>query len=159
NPGREVETRFWQTNFVPDTRSFKLKQDSRGRGSTNMRFLMSRNTMSVHISEFLPGTYKKAHRHGPGAEIIILEGTGYSLLWFPGREGERMKVDWKEGSVFSPRESEYHQHFNTGPSPARYLAYTFGSMVVTNTKAQNGAEVSEREGGWQIEYEDEDPAI
>ncbi|HZT08822.1 MAG TPA: ethanolamine ammonia lyase-activating protein, partial [Chloroflexota bacterium] len=101
--------------------------------------------------------YKKAHRHGPGAELIILNGVGYSLLWFPG--GERVKVDWKEGSIFSPRDGEYHQHFNTGPTPARYLAYTFGSLVVDNTRAMRGAEVSEREGGWQIEYEDEDPEV
>jgi len=157
DPGRKVGTRLWQTNLVANTRTFQLDRDHRGTRSTNMRFLMSSNAMSAHISEFPTGTYKKAHRHGPGAELIILNGVGYSLLWFPG--GERVKVDWKEGSIFSPRDGEYHQHFNTGPTPARYLAYTFGSLVVDNTRAMRGAEVSEREGGWQIEYEDEDPEV
>lgn len=157
NPGRKIGIRRWQTNLVPDTLGFTLDRDNRGAGSTNMRFVMSSNAMSAHMSEFPTGTYKKAHRHGAGAEIIILNGTGYSLLWFP--ERDRLKVDWKEGSLFSPRGGEYHQHFNTGPTRARYLAYTFGNLVVDDVNATGGAEVSEREGGWQLEYEDEDPAI
>jgi quercetin dioxygenase-like cupin family protein len=157
NPGQKIGTRRWQTNMVADTLGFKLDRDHRGAGSTNMRFVMASNAMSCHMSEFPTGTYKKAHRHGAGAEIIILNGTGYSLLWFAG--GEPLKVDWQEGSLFSPRGDEYHQHFNTGKTPARYLAYTFGNLVVEDIHATRGAEVSEREGGWQIEYEDEDPEI
>ena len=157
NPGRKIGVRLWQTNLVPDTLGFKLDRDNRGAGSTNMRFVMSSNAMSCHMSEFPTGTYKKAHRHGAGAEIIVLNGTGYSLLWFPG--GKRLKVDWKPGSLFSPRGGEYHQHFNIGATPARYLAYTFGRLVVDDIRATGGAEVSEREGGWQVEYEDEDPEI
>ncbi len=106
------------------------------------------------MSEFPTGTYKKAHRHSAGAEIVIMNGTGYSLLWYEG--GEQVKVDWHEGTVFSPRDTEYHQHFNTGPDRARYLAI-YNRMVVHNTREMRGADVSEAEGGWQIE--DEDPAI
>jgi hypothetical protein len=157
NPGKKVGTRLWQTNFIADTKTFGLDRDHRGTRSTNMAFLMSDNAMRAHISEFPTGTYKKAHHHGPGAELIILNGMGYSLLWLPGQE--RVKVDWKEGSIFSPRDGEYHQHFNTGSTPARYLAYTFGGLVVNNIRATRGAEVSEREGGSQIEYEDEDPEV
>ena len=40
-----------------------------------------------------------------------------------------------------------------------YLAYTFGGMVVNNTSAINGSDVSEKEGGWQVEYEDEDRVV
>ncbi|MPZ15651.1 MAG: ethanolamine ammonia lyase-activating protein [Chloroflexi bacterium] len=159
NPGQRIATRRWQTNLIPDTRAFKLEEwKERGAGGSNMFFVMSGNAMSAHMSEFPPGSYKKAHRHGPGAELIILNGVGYSLLWFPGQK-EKTKVDWKEGSIFSPRDAEYHQHFNSGPTPARYLAYTFGGLVVHNTEASTGADVSEREGGWQIEYEHEDPDV
>jgi gentisate 1,2-dioxygenase len=160
SPGRKIDAREWETNFLPDVRTFKLEDRSeRGARSSIMFFYMSGNAMNIHISEFPPGTYKKAHRHGPGAEIIVLNGTGYSLLWFEG-EREPVKVDWKEGSVFSPMGGQYHQHFNTGPTPARYLAYTFGEIVRSNTLAMaNSAAVSEAEGGWQIEYADEDPAV
>lgn len=160
NPGQKIATRRWQTNLIPDTRAFKLEEwRERGGGGTNMFFVMSGNAMSAHMSEFQPGSYKKAHRHGPGAEIIILSGVGYSLLWFPGQK-EKVKVDWKEGSLFSPRDGEYHQHFNSGPIRARYLAYTFGSLYIGNTMMNvNGADVSEKEGGWQIEYQDEDADV
>jgi quercetin dioxygenase-like cupin family protein len=160
DPGKKVATRLWQTNFIPNTRTFKLDEwRERGGGGSNMFFLMSGNAMSAHMSEFKPGAYKKAHRHGPGAEIVILNGIGYSLLWFPGQK-EPIKVDWQEGSLFSPRDQEYHQHFNTGPTPARYLAYTFGRLYIGNTMMNTqGADVSEKEGGWQVEYEDENPAV
>jgi len=159
NPGQKIGTRRWQTNFISDTRSFKLESwKERGAGGTNMFFVMSGNAMSAHMSEFPPGTYKKAHRHGPGAELIILSGIGYSLLWFPG-EKQKEKVDWKEGSIFSPMDGQYHQHFNSGPEPARYLAYTFGNLVRESTRRIAGADVSEKDGGWQVEYENEDPDV
>src|SRR5438552_11776167 len=42
---------------------------------------LAKNSMGAHISQFQPGTYKKAHRHGPGAHVIILDGAGFSTLW------------------------------------------------------------------------------
>ena len=82
---------FMTTNFVPDTHTLKLTNyDERGKGSTNMKFDLARNTMGAHISEFPVGTYKKGHRHGPGAHVIILSGQGYSVLW---KDGEPERVD------------------------------------------------------------------
>jgi hypothetical protein len=83
---------FMTTNFVPDTHTLKLTNyDERGKGSTNMKFDLARNTMGAHISEFPVGTYKKGHRHGPGAHVIILSGQGYSVLWKDG-EPERGRL-------------------------------------------------------------------
>ena len=31
-------------------------------------------------------TYKKAHRHGAGAHVIILKGEGFSVVWKEGDE-------------------------------------------------------------------------
>jgi len=70
-----------------------------------------------------------------------------------------------EGTVLSPRDLEYHQHFNTGPTPARYLAFTLGQQqrrlvgASEDNEMTNSLTVSEREGGSQIEYEDQDPRV
>jgi hypothetical protein len=120
---------------------------------------MSENSMSAHISEFPVGTYKKAHRHGAGAHVVIIGGQGYSLMWPQGEEPKRF--DWHDGSIVVPPEDWFHQHFNTGAKPARYLALKargrkhtrpWGSKVYAVDQSAAG-------GGDQIEYEDEDPKI
>ena len=148
SPGTKVG-HSWKVHFVPDTRAFGLDTNAnRGAGGQLTNFSISNNSMGVHCSSFPQGTYKKGHRHGAGAHVIILEGQGYSLLWMEGEERE--KVDWKDGSVLSPREQEYHQHFNTGPTPARYLAFRLGNLDV-----RHFVDFPHH----QIEYEDENPDV
>jgi quercetin dioxygenase-like cupin family protein len=152
----------WETNFVPDVHTMQLHTwAQRGGGGANIMLELADNSMGAHISEFAIGMYKKAHRHGPGAHVIILDGVGYSLLW-EGEKDERRKCAWKPGTVIVPPDNWFHEHFNTGPEPARYLALRFSGLKhrqAYNIQAGEGADVSLKEGGWQIEYEDEDPAI
>ncbi|MFE4830406.1 cupin domain-containing protein [Streptomyces sp. NPDC056672] len=150
--------RLWETNFVPDVRDFPLVEyRERGAGGTNVQFKLARNTMMAHVSEFPVGTYKKAHRHSPGAHVVILSGTGYSLMW---KEGEPItRYDWSEGSLVIPPGETFHQHFNTGASPARYLALRHLNARRDPATGLPMSSISTRLGGDQIDYADEDPMV
>ncbi len=158
---RHLGGRLFDTNFIADVRTYPLKPWSeRGRGSNNATFEMADNALICHISEFPVGTYKKAHRHGPGAWVFIVEGQGYSLMW-PER-GERKRYDWHDGSVIVPPDRYFHQHFNVGATAARYFAIRWGGvkhpMHGLNWE-QRKVDVNLKAGGDQIEYEDQDPEI
>jgi gentisate 1,2-dioxygenase len=96
-------------------------------------------------------TYKKAHRHGPGFSIVIPAGEGYSIMW----EGDKEKVviPWHEASLFVPPNRWFHQHFNVGAVPARYLALHPPPLL-----ARMPEKVGDRARD-QIEYPDEEPWI
>jgi len=156
----------WETNFVPDLINFELPEwHARGAGGNNIQFLLANATMHAHISEFGQGTYKKAHSHDAGAHIFCVTGQGYSLLWHDGENPtDTVRVDWKPGTLYAPPDGPtIHQHFNTATAPSRYLALDFGGIryKVTDKKSKNyeGMDVSMKDGGIQIEYEDEDPRI
>ena len=127
-------------------------------------FEMADNTQAAHVSQFPVGTYKKAHRHGPGAHVIIISGDGYSLLWpMDGGANDRMeRVDWHVGSMVVPPTNWFHQHFNGGTEPARYLALRWGSQKYgfsLGSASEGEADVSVKLGGAQIEYEDEEHIV
>ncbi|MGH7773805.1 MAG: ethanolamine ammonia lyase-activating protein [Candidatus Binatia bacterium] len=157
--GKALSDLFWDTNFIQDVRSFELKDaKKRGAGGKMIMLEIANNLLSAHISQFPVGTYKKAHRHGPGAHVIILKGEGFSLMW-PEDKGIQ-RYDWGEGSLLVPPERWFHQHFNIGGEPARYLALKpFSSRKFPGLKKQFGTSESVKAGGDQIEYEDEDPRI
>ncbi len=161
--GQALQLRMWDTNFVDDLRTFPLLElKSRGGGGLSRNFELANSTLTCHVSQFPVGTYKKAHRHGPGANVIIIAGQGYSMLWEEGREKERVKIDWNVGSVLVPPDMWFHQHFNTGAEPARYLAIRWGSRkypLFKKVGERGKVELSVKEGGNQIESEDEDPNI
>ena len=140
----------WRTNFVPDIRTHAVEpKPHRGQDNVGINFTMSNNSMAVAASEFPPGSYKMAHRHSVGAYVFILSGQGFSLLRWEGEE-EARRVDWKDGCILSPKAGEFHQHFNTGDTPARYLKIRPGAL---NAEHWNGGQPD------QIDYADEDPRI
>jgi mannose-6-phosphate isomerase-like protein (cupin superfamily) len=158
-PGRNM----WETNFIPDLSAFELKTwEARGAGGSNMMFILAEGTMHAHSSQMPVGTYKKAHRHGADFHVFAVTGHGYSLLWYDG-EPDFVRVDWQHGVVFAPPDQMFHQHFNTSPNPARYLAVAMGSLRYPFTADKRrvflGVDVNVKDGGCQIEYENQDPRI
>ncbi len=155
---------MWETNFIPDMSGFQLKTwEERGAGSSSMKIMLADGVLHTHSSEMPVGTYKKAHRHPADYHVFTVHGEGYSLFWY---EGDRdfVRLDWKHGWVFAPPDNMFHQHYNTSPQPARYLAVAMGSARYPFLEAKRrfvmgGVDTSVTEGGNQIEYEDQDPRI
>ena len=147
-----------QTNFVADAINLPLiSAKERGAGGGHIRFSMAKGSMSSHISQFPNATYKKGHRHGPGAHVIMLSGTGYSLMWPEGEEPRR--YEWQAGTLIVPPNMWYHQHFNTGGEPARYLAFKHEVVSIRNAQGVPKSWISQRIGGDQIDYADESQIV
>ncbi len=158
SPKTEPKGFLLPTNFVPDAVNLPLiTAKERGAGGGHIRFNMAKGSMSSHISQFPVGTYKKAHAHGPSAHVIILSGEGYSLMWPEGEEPRR--YEWQVGSLIVPPNKWFHQHFNSSPTPARYLAFKHEVALIRNSQGVPTAWISRRVGGEQIDYADEDPKI
>jgi mannose-6-phosphate isomerase-like protein (cupin superfamily) len=158
-PGKNM----WETNFVPDVSRFKLHAwTDRGKGAAHIQLILANGVMHSHISEMPVGTYKKAHRHGPDAHIYIISGEGYSLLFNEG-DTDFLRVDWEPGWVFAPPDMMFHQHFNVGSVPVRYIAFIQGNvrypLTDSRRKVYAGIDVDVTKGGSQIEYADQDPGI
>lgn len=135
------------TNFIADVRQIQLvPREKRGKGTRNMYIHLGGSTMFAHVSQFPVGRYKKAHRHGPGAHVCMIDSTGYTLMWDEGQEPQRF--DWAEGSIICPPAGTWHQHYNTGNEPCRFVA------LHASTAVQR-----ERGGLFQIDFENENPAL
>jgi len=167
---------IWETNFISNIKDVELdEQERKGAGLKITQFELSGNGLIGHIAEWSVGRYQKAHYHGPGAVLLILQSQGYVLLWpkeagtrpyESGHSDEVVEVNWREGSVYCPPAGWFHQHLNTGREPARQLAFRFGTsriypvgFQVLARRKDDGTLVSVKEGGTLIEYEDEDPEI
>jgi oxalate decarboxylase/phosphoglucose isomerase-like protein (cupin superfamily) len=145
-----------RTNFVPDAVNLPLiSAKERGAGGGHIRFNMANGSMASHISQFPVGTYKKGHKHGPGAHVIVLSGEGYSFMWPEG--GEPTKYEWEVGTLIVPPNAWFHQHFNSGATPARYLAFKY--MSPRNAQGVPMSWISSRIGGYQIDYADESDLV
>ncbi|MFN4283092.1 MAG: ethanolamine ammonia lyase-activating protein [Alphaproteobacteria bacterium] len=160
--GKLYNRRVWETSFVPNAPDMALYGwKARGAGGINVMLEMAKNSQKAHISEFPVGTYKKAHRHGPGAHLVVLNGVGFSLLWTKDDLSDLRRCDWqKNGMVIIPSDGCFHQHFNTGTTRARYLAMRPGTAGFLPPQGRAASiELSTKEGGGQIEYADEHPKI
>ena len=163
--GKLFKRRVWESSFIPNLPDMPLYgYKQRGAGGINAHFEMAGSNMRNHVSEFPVGTYKKAHRHGPGAHLVLASGSaGYSLIWTKADRSDMRKCDWKVGSlVIVPGDAMFHQHFNCGTTRARYLALKPGDMGLftpASVRSSDASFTSVKEGGWQIEYEDEDREI
>jgi mannose-6-phosphate isomerase-like protein (cupin superfamily) len=143
----------WVGSFFPDMSAWdKLTvAQNRGAGGRSVIVEFPNSEIWCHMSMFPSRTYKKAHRHGPGRAIVIPAGEGYSEMWEEGQP--KIRAPWKPGSLITPPNKWFHQHFNVGQSPARYLA--FHPPLLFDGHAER---IEDRQRD-QIEYVHEDRAV
>lgn len=154
NLPRVADGTFWYGNFFPDMAAWDnlSSAERRGAGGKVVFLGFPESEMTSHMSVFPSRTYKKAHRHGPGRSIVIPAGEGYSVLW-QGEDDEKIIVPWHEGTLLTPPNRWFHQHFNVGERPARYLA-----LHPLRQFSGHSEKVEDRERD-EIDYSREEPWI
>ncbi|MBM2811126.1 MAG: hypothetical protein HW416_1885 [Chloroflexi bacterium] len=168
--GRRARGAFWRGNFFPSMLDWDKLTPSKRRGASakSVAIHFAHSPMSCHMTYFPPLRHKTAHWHGAGYVIVVLTGEGFSLMWPEGQEpegpekNEKQTIEWHEGSVFVPPTRWWHQHFNVGAAPARYLALhppasviAVGEMVEDSPLAVGYRQVNYP----QIAYTDQEPWI
>jgi len=78
-------------------------------------------------------------------------------MWPEGEEPRHYQ--WEVGTLVVPPNMWFHQHFNSGTTPARYLAFKHEGVSIRNSQGVPKAWISKRVGGDQIDYADERPEI
>jgi gentisate 1,2-dioxygenase len=147
-----------KANIVRNVRSTPAREnDFRGKGSQSIRWQMAANTvLDMHVSEMPPLMVKRAHRISSNAFVLVLSGTGFSVLWREGQYGSRRRVDWKPGTLFVPPVFWYQQHLNSGNTPARYLAINvpgFVKNIGLHFEDQLEVDLAEVTAEWKKELE------
>lgn len=73
-------------------------------------------TLGTLVAEVPPGKRSGAHRHVYEETNYVISGQGYSII-------EDQRYDWKKGDSLCIPLFAWHQHFNTGREPARFLVH------------------------------------
>lgn len=142
-------------NLVKNLRQTAIQDRTGSKTVSYLDFAMADSSLAAYVAQTPTGAYSTAHRHGPSAHILFLEGKGYTLFWKEGKD--KTRVDWGPGSMVVPPNQIFHQHFNTGNIPTLSLRVTlapsvspfvsFGDLVWPTGEVD------------QIEHKDEDPEI
>ncbi len=84
-------------------------------------------TVGVDLTTLAPKTSTLARRQMQGRHILGVDGAGFTLS-FSSDTSDVLRTDWKHGVLAGLGPMRFHQHFNAGPAPARFVSVELGSM-------------------------------
>ena len=164
--GKLFNRRIWESNFIanaPGHAALRLEGARRRRYQRH-----ARNGRQQHQEPHL----RVSHRHlqeGAPPRPRRASGTAqrHRRLFFDLDQGRPLRHDQVRLAARldghrAQATTAIHQHFNSGTTRARYLALRPGRYGLYKTARGGGGEYADRsmkEGGWQVEYEDEDREI
>jgi hypothetical protein len=108
-----------------------------------------------------PGTYGQAFRQMHGAHLFGVDGEGYTLAWEEGAQ-DFARTDWRHGVVYSVPGMAFHQQFNAGGTPARFLDVQLGSRrhpIFRHRRAAYGDTKVYAAGSATVPFAEQDPRI
>jgi hypothetical protein len=153
--GLQVRRQRAGNQLRPDARLEAAGYNVRGAGGETSSSIVERTPPRAHLRVFRRYLQKATATVQPTSSSSAAK---VSIIWPDGQPIK--KYDWHEGSMVVPPDRWWHQHFNTGREPARYLALrAFGSKKYRGVAPKYKGTVDRRQGGDQIEYEDEDPMV
>jgi mannose-6-phosphate isomerase-like protein (cupin superfamily) len=168
-----------RTNFYPDIVNCELPLDNqRAPGYRRIQpgWRGLEDVYGGFISQYPPGRYSRAHRHGAGAVLVCLRGRGYTYSW----HSSLGVTPWKDGFGDQVNELHYgpggfvaaapgggdwfHQHFGVSRDYFRVINFENGpTQNIYNGGDERAVATSGnltiREGGRSVGYSMEDPYV
>lgn len=89
---------------------------------------LAAGSVGCDIVELSPGSADLATRQMQGAHMLCLSGSGFTIS-FESDASPLERVDWGPGVVIGLHSMSFHQHFNAGHSPARFMKIELGSLA------------------------------
>ena len=118
-------------------------------------------SIGVDLVEIAPGARGRAERQMFGSLLLGVAGEGMTLSWEEG-SSDRAMTRWGPGVAFAPAGLRFHQHFNLGATPLRFLRVELGSIAspMFRPRRRNYGDTSVyASGAAVIDVPDEDPGI
>jgi mannose-6-phosphate isomerase-like protein (cupin superfamily) len=149
------------SDVVPDLALLALDSAADDGTTRSQALSLAAGTIGADVAELPVGTYGQAKRQMQGSHLFGVGGEGYTLTWEEGAP-DYTRTDWRFGVVTAPPGMAFRQHFNAGPSPARFLDVQLGSQafpMFRRRRAAYGDKAVYASGSAEIAYADQDPRI
>ena len=122
---------------------------------------LAHGSIAADVVEIPSGVYGTARRQMFGALLFGVSGSGQTQSWDVDVHA-RSRCAWRPGAVLSLAGMTYHQHFNMGQEPARFLKVEFGSAefpMLRSRRREYGDRSVYASGASEIDFSHEAPEI